>query len=182
MSLHIDSVTVDHVATSIGTCTPSCAEDITTPVEWYLDRSRTRSCDRYRRRRRRWSTRRHVTPIRSTISTRSAAVMRATPCHHPAGTGQRRVHGRCRRLLRAWHRTSRPRLPTDRRPRGRRPRRTTHLVDAGRASPDGTSTVTASSTPTKSSGTSTPTAVEASSMQPSTSYLVHRFIGCSMHR
>jgi hypothetical protein len=39
MSLHIDSVTVDHVATSIGTCTPSCAEDIRTSVEWYLDRS-----------------------------------------------------------------------------------------------------------------------------------------------
>jgi hypothetical protein len=39
ISLHIDSVNVDHVATSIGTCTPSCAEDIRTPVEWYLDRS-----------------------------------------------------------------------------------------------------------------------------------------------
>ena len=38
-SLHIDSVTVDQVATSIGTCTPTCAEDIGTPVEWYLDRS-----------------------------------------------------------------------------------------------------------------------------------------------
>ncbi len=38
-SLHIESVSVDHVATSIGTCTPSCAEDIRTPVEWYLDRS-----------------------------------------------------------------------------------------------------------------------------------------------
>jgi hypothetical protein len=39
MSLHVDSVSVDRVATSIGTCTPSCAEDIATPVEWYLDRS-----------------------------------------------------------------------------------------------------------------------------------------------
>jgi peptidoglycan hydrolase-like protein with peptidoglycan-binding domain len=39
MSLHIDSLSVDHVATSIGTCTPSCAENIAMPVEWYLDHS-----------------------------------------------------------------------------------------------------------------------------------------------
>jgi hypothetical protein len=41
ISLHLDSVTVDHVATSIGSCTPTCAADIATPVQWYLDRSTT---------------------------------------------------------------------------------------------------------------------------------------------
>ena len=82
-SLHIESVSVDHVATSIGTCTPSCAEDIRTPVEWYLDRSGSsilRPVPPHHPHRRRWSPRRHVTTIRSTISTRSDAVTRATPC------------------------------------------------------------------------------------------------------
>lgn len=39
MSLHIDSVTDDRVITTIGTCTPSCADDIRAPAVWYLDRS-----------------------------------------------------------------------------------------------------------------------------------------------
>ena len=39
MSLHIDSVAMDQVVTTIGTCNPSCAEDAGTLVKWYLDRS-----------------------------------------------------------------------------------------------------------------------------------------------
>ena len=39
ISLRIDSVATNRVTTSIGSCTPTCAEDVGTSVEWYLDQT-----------------------------------------------------------------------------------------------------------------------------------------------
>jgi hypothetical protein len=39
MSLHIVQGAVDRVETTVGTCTPSCAEDTGRPVSWTLDRT-----------------------------------------------------------------------------------------------------------------------------------------------
>jgi Putative peptidoglycan binding domain/Domain of unknown function (DUF4190) len=38
-SLHIDGATIDHVETTVTTCTPTCAEDPGQSVQWSLDRS-----------------------------------------------------------------------------------------------------------------------------------------------
>ena len=167
MSLHIDSVTVDHVATSIGTCTPSCAENIATPVEWYLDHSGPSilrpvpppppppvvdppSCDTYSFNDQ-YPIRRcdegHAVLNIQYLLVSSGYTVDADGYFGP-GTEQ---------AVRDFQRTkaSKSTASSDHTPGRRWPD----------SSPDGTSTATASSTPTKSSGTSAPTAVEASSRQ-----------------
>ena len=130
----VSTVGPDVVSTSVVTCEPSCSEDLGTRVDWHLDRSGSwilrpagpppprpapvvdpPSCDAYGFN--------DQYPIRrcdegyAVLIVQSALITSGTRSTSTATSAPYRDCG--------------PRFPARRRPRGRRPRRTTHLADAG---------------------------------------------------